>query len=130
MLNGKSVPFSDTRFAIEVKKAVLCKAMQLEECSVSREMILRYVSKTVRSILRKVLMMEVVPTAIKQELESQKLLEQGLGLELDTRSSLVINAFFYFSHLSVHSRYFEPFRYLQFVSIGTYGSPFRGYNVK
>ena len=60
--------------------------MQLEECSVSREMILRYVSKTVRSILRKVLLMEVVPTAIKQELESQKLLEQGLGLELDTRS--------------------------------------------
>ena len=41
-------------------------------------------------------MMEVVPTAIKQELESQKLLEQGLGLELDTRSSLVINAFFSF----------------------------------
>jgi len=75
---------TNTRFAIEVKKAVLCKAMQLEECSVSREMILRYVSKTVRSILRKVLMMEVVPTAIKQELESQKLLGQGLGLELDT----------------------------------------------
>ena len=97
--------------------------MQLEECSVSREMILRYVSKTVRSILRKVLMMEVVPTAIKQELESQKLLEQGLGLELDTRSSLVINAFFHFSHLSVHSHYFEPFHYLKFVPIGTYGSP-------
>ena len=73
---------------IEVKKAVVCKAMQLEECSVSREMILRYVSKTVRSILRKVLLMEVVPTAVKQELESQKLLEQGLGLELDTRFSL------------------------------------------
>ena len=69
-------------------------------------------------------MMEVVPTAIKQELESQKLLEQGLGLELDTRSSLVINAFCsFFAPVGAFPQYFESFHYLKFVPIGTYGSP-------
>lgn len=55
----------------------MSKAMCSDDAS--HDLMVRHVDKTVRSVLRRVLLMDVAPSV----LESQNLLEQGLGLLLN-----------------------------------------------
>ena len=63
-------------FVIYVKATVVSKALNN---TTNHDQMVKHVDKTVRSVLRRVLLMDVVPSV----LESQNLLEQGLGLKLN-----------------------------------------------